>query len=328
MDFITAVIGLLLLLHNVEGQTTADPVPMITTASSTTSPSTESLTSTTPHHSSVMNPASTTAASTLSNSSVMNTTSPTVASTLSNSSVMNTTSPTVASTLSNSSVINTTSSTVASTLSNSSAINTTSTTVSSTFPTFTTPSYSRKCSAYPPLCCAGLNNSCYRGCYCDVACLRFRDCCPDFSTTCVTGSSSTSTTPNPDGQNGTSINTTASPVSNVTSTPPFPLNTYSGKCSEEPKLCCVGSNINCFRGCFCDEACVQYNDCCPDYMGICKNDIETVIGELRVSLLTTAGTSDQTIEASLYNATVRLQAYLKNISSAIESVRIIKFIKT
>ncbi|KAG7488434.1 hypothetical protein MATL_G00034520 [Megalops atlanticus] len=268
MDFLTAVIGLLLLLHSVEGQTTA--VSMITTASSTTSPSTE---------------------------------------------------------------------------------------IASTSPTFTNPSNSRKCSTYPPLCCAGQNNTCNRGCYCDVACLRFRDCCPDFSTTCVAVSTSTSTTPIPDGQNGTSINTTASPVSNVTSTPSFPLNTYSGKCSE-PKLCCMGSNLSCFRGCFCDEACVQYNDCCPDYTNICKedgqngtsinttaspvsnvtstpsfpsnmySDIKTVIGELRVSLLTTAGTSDQTVEASLHIATVRLQGYLKNISSAIESVRIIRFIKT
>ncbi|ROI64771.1 Proteoglycan 4 [Anabarilius grahami] len=40
----------------------------------------------------------------------------------------------------------------------------------------------------PDLCCSGLNNSCNRlNCYCDVACLRLRDCCPDFTPTCLTG---------------------------------------------------------------------------------------------------------------------------------------------
>ena len=44
-----------------------------------------------------------------------------------------------------------------------------------------------RCSSNPPLCCLGLNNSCFRGCFCDVACIRLKDCCPDFQTTCVTG---------------------------------------------------------------------------------------------------------------------------------------------
>ncbi|KAK6309019.1 hypothetical protein J4Q44_G00204820 [Coregonus suidteri] len=64
---------------------------------------------------------------------------------------------------------------------------------------------SRRCSSVLPLCCTGLNNSCFRGCYCDVACLRFRDCCPDFQTTCVTGV-----------QDETSLSATVSPVSNAT----------------------------------------------------------------------------------------------------------------
>ncbi len=42
--------------------------------------------------------------------------------------------------------------------------------------------------ANPDLCCSGLNSNCHRkNCYCDVACLRFKDCCPDFKPTCLTG---------------------------------------------------------------------------------------------------------------------------------------------
>ncbi|XP_051759659.1 mucin-2-like isoform X5 [Ctenopharyngodon idella] len=96
----------------------------------------------------------------------------------------------------------------------------------------------------PGLCCSGLNSSCHRlNCYCDVACLRLRDCCPDFKPTCLTVKNST---------NSTNQNT-------------LPL---TGKCSE-PTLCCSGVNYNCFRGCFCDEACKQLNDCCPDLNSTC-----------------------------------------------------------
>ncbi|XP_050973784.1 proteoglycan 4 [Labeo rohita] len=90
----------------------------------------------------------------------------------------------------------------------------------------------------PDLCCSGLNSSCRRlNCYCDVACLRLNDCCSDFKSTCLTV--------------------------NQSSTLPV-----TGTCSH-PTLCCSGLNHNCFRGCFCDEACKQHNDCCPDYNSIC-----------------------------------------------------------
>ncbi|XP_061086539.1 uncharacterized protein LOC133121355 [Conger conger] len=118
--------------------------------------------------------------------------------------------------------------------------------------------YSGNCSEYPPLCCDGFNSSCYRGCFCDVACLRNHDCCPDFTATCVTGE-----------QNGTAINTTVSPGSHGNDTTSFPQISYSGNCSEYPPLCCDGFNSSCYRGCFCDEACLQNHDCCPDFTATC-----------------------------------------------------------
>ncbi|KAL1269007.1 hypothetical protein QQF64_031296, partial [Cirrhinus molitorella] len=104
--------------------------------------------------------------------------------------------------------------------------------------------------ANPDLCCSGLNNSCHRkNCYCDVACLRLGDCCPDFKPICLT-------------VNNTTNNTKPSTL---------PL---TGTCSH-PTLCCNGGNFNCFRGCFCDEACKLYNDCCPDLNSTCNFPIPT-----------------------------------------------------
>ncbi|KAJ8279850.1 hypothetical protein COCON_G00069160 [Conger conger] len=54
---------------------------------------------------------------------------------------------------------------------------------------------------------------------------------------------------------------------------------------------------------------------------------ETVISQLKVSLLIPSGTGDQEVEAALYNASLALEAYLKNKFSAINSFRIRKFIK-
>ncbi|KAI1889177.1 hypothetical protein AGOR_G00176390 [Albula goreensis] len=183
-------------------------------------------------------------------------------------------------------------------------------------PSFTFPNFFGKCSAYPPLCCDGFNSGCNRGCFCDVACLRLNDCCPDFTTTCVTGE-----------LNGTSVNTTAPPGNNATNMTTFPLNSYSGSCSEEPALCCSGNDYNCFRGCFCDEACIQNNDCCPDYVNTCRGDIKTVISQLRVSIRAPPGTSNQAVTAAFYNGTLRLQEYLKSIFSEIESLRLTEIIK-
>ncbi|XP_043102985.1 poly(U)-specific endoribonuclease-like isoform X2 [Puntigrus tetrazona] len=99
--------------------------------------------------------------------------------------------------------------------------------------------------ANPDLCCSGLNDGCHRwDCYCDVACLRYKDCCPDFRSTCLTVNNSTSD-------------------SKPSSTLPL-----TGSCSH-PALCCTGFNYSCFSGCFCDEACVEHSDCCPDYNSTC-----------------------------------------------------------
>ncbi|RXN31456.1 integumentary mucin -like protein [Labeo rohita] len=104
--------------------------------------------------------------------------------------------------------------------------------------------------ANPGLCCSGLDNSCHRkNCYCDVACLRLNDCCPDFKPTCLTVNNTTnSTKPNA-----------------------LPL---TGTCSN-PTLCCSGGSFNCFRGCFCDEECKQYKDCCPDFNSTCNFNTTT-----------------------------------------------------
>ncbi|XP_029971779.1 flocculation protein FLO11-like isoform X6 [Salarias fasciatus] len=40
------------------------------------------------------------------------------------------------------------------------------------------------CAGPPALCCPGQNNSCSRGCFCDQACISFRDCCDDYLQTC------------------------------------------------------------------------------------------------------------------------------------------------
>ncbi|KAK7145470.1 hypothetical protein R3I93_013258 [Phoxinus phoxinus] len=99
--------------------------------------------------------------------------------------------------------------------------------------------------ANPNLCCTGFNSYCHRSnCYCDVACLRFGDCCHDFKHTCLAVNNSS---------NGTEPNNTL---------------TLTGTCSE-PTLCCSGVNYDCFRGCFCDQACKQLNDCCPDLNSTC-----------------------------------------------------------
>ncbi|XP_053087183.1 alpha-tectorin isoform X3 [Pangasianodon hypophthalmus] len=45
----------------------------------------------------------------------------------------------------------------------------------------------------------------------------------------------------------------------------------TGRCSVPTALCCMGHNNSCNRGCYCDEICVQFGDCCPDYLQTCKN---------------------------------------------------------
>ncbi|CAL8269269.1 unnamed protein product [Arctogadus glacialis] len=112
------------------------------------------------------------------------------------------------------------------------------------------------CASDPPLCCMGKDDSCFRGCYCDVACLRFGDCCSDFNATCITGFP----TSQPNLTNTTSTNETT-----------FPIFSFSGSCSANSSMCCSGNNPSCFNGCFCDESCASQTipDCCPDYNVTC-----------------------------------------------------------
>ncbi|KAL6458660.1 hypothetical protein MHYP_G00321320 [Metynnis hypsauchen] len=135
----------------------------------------------------------------------------------------------------------------------------------------------RSC-AHPAQCCPQQNNSCQRnGCFCDVACLRFHDCCPDFNAMCITG---------------VAQNSTHAPSNYPTFLP--------GSCMAEPALCCAGNNLACFRGCFCDEACQSYNDCCPDYDSTCNG----TPGSTVVTPTTRSSTSPQ-LDTSPLPSTVK-----------------------
>ncbi|GLD58542.1 uncharacterized protein AKAME5_001064700 [Lates japonicus] len=44
----------------------------------------------------------------------------------------------------------------------------------------------------------------------------------------------------------------------------------SDGCAGPPVLCCPGQNSGCIRvGCFCDQICTTFNDCCADYRSTC-----------------------------------------------------------
>ncbi|XP_059922992.1 uncharacterized protein LOC132469111 isoform X5 [Gadus macrocephalus] len=167
------------------------------------------------------------------------------------------------------------------------------------------------CASDPPLCCLGLDNSCSRVCFCDVACLRIGDCCSDFNATCITGFP----TSQPNLTNTTSTNETT-----------FPIFSFSGSCSANSSMCCSGNNPSCFNGCFCDESCASQTipDCCPDYNVTCMKATngtnptlttaspETVprtppdplklIFALSVSFLAPASYSNSTIQAAVEQA--------------------------
>ncbi|XP_018601529.1 integumentary mucin C.1-like [Scleropages formosus] len=175
-----------------------------------------------------------------------------------------------------------------------------------------------RCSADPPLCCLRQNNICNRGCFCDVACLRFRDCCSDFNSTCVTGFPSGTS----QSQNQTSMNNMTS-VNNTGST--FPIFSFSGSCASPGAMCCAGTNLSCFQGCFCDEACVNIGDCCPDYSSTClARPVQSVFANLLVSVNAPSYVTDSYVQATLQNATAQLQLYLQSTYSKFSSLSIIK----
>ncbi|XP_039542399.1 proteoglycan 4 [Pimephales promelas] len=158
--------------------------------------------------------------------------------------------------------------------------------------------------ADPDLCCSGVNNSCHRlNCFCDVACLRIGDCCPDFKPTCLTVNNSS---------NGTKPNNTL---------------TLTGKCSQ-PTLCCSGLNYDCFRGCFCDEVCKQFNDCCPDLNSTCifnntqtaappvnstapPTDVLTLLTNLDVEILAEESSTEEERQAALRQVGALVESYLR-----------------
>ncbi|KAI7790493.1 vitronectin [Triplophysa rosa] len=48
----------------------------------------------------------------------------------------------------------------------------------------------------------------------------------------------------------------------------------TGSCAQPSPMCCEGQNDECYRGCYCDEACLQRNECCPDYTQTCPPPTE------------------------------------------------------
>ncbi|KAK7149253.1 hypothetical protein R3I94_008774 [Phoxinus phoxinus] len=143
---------------------------------------------------------------------------------------------------------------------------------------------SAQCSGPPVLCCAGQNNGCSRGCYCDEACITIGDCCPDYQQTCPHSQPSSPPSPTwmtPDSPTLSSSSSslpvtlssqTSAPSSSsqlTTSPTSSSIASPSGQCSVPTVLCCPGHNNECYRGCFCDEVCILIGDCCPDYQQTC-----------------------------------------------------------
>ncbi|CAM4575989.1 unnamed protein product [Leuciscus chuanchicus] len=193
--------------------------------------------------------------------------------------------------------------------------------------TTTTQTPARSC-ANPDLCCSGHNSSCHRlNCFCDVACLRIGDCCPDFKPTCLTVNNSS---------NGTESNNTL---------------TLTGTCSK-PSLCCSGVNYNCFRGCFCDEVCKQFNDCCPDLNSTCNTttfmtsvtfsidfnttyppfftttaspppkDVLSILTNLDVEVLAEESSTEEERQAALRQVAALLESYLRAYNNDIYSFEV------
>ncbi|XP_048866000.1 uncharacterized protein LOC125739681 isoform X1 [Brienomyrus brachyistius] len=172
-----------------------------------------------------------------------------------------------------------------------------------TTPSTVTPQgYSMSCRQDPPLCCMSYDWSCYRGCHCDVGCLRRGDCCSDFKETCVTGFLN-ETTDLP--TNGTNI--TSSGDFNASSQ--FPIWSLSGSCKSPEPMCCYWYDYNCYRGCFCDNACKNNGDCCPDYESTCS---VTVLLNLNVRLLVPTAASEYEIDSALYSGAAQLDQALQS----------------
>ncbi|KAI4902744.1 hypothetical protein NFI96_001722 [Prochilodus magdalenae] len=85
---------------------------------------------------------------------------------------------------------------------------------------------------------------------------------------------------------------------NGTGNPPLTGGNVTG-CSDPTILCCQGTNSTCRRGCFCDQACLIFRDCCLDYKQTCTQHTKKVVFDLQVCRQSTA--NGQVTQESLQN---------------------------
>jgi len=100
--------------------------------------------------------------------------------------------------------------------------------------------------------CGGSN--CAAGCWCDSLCSGYGDCCPDYVEVCTDdGAPPTPSEP---------AESTSEPAPS-TSEP-----------AEENKQTCAGfcDGANYQAGCYCDGVCLDWGDCCPDFLEMCNDE--------------------------------------------------------
>ncbi|XP_054889505.1 uncharacterized protein LOC129362152 isoform X2 [Poeciliopsis prolifica] len=94
-------------------------------------------------------------------------------------------------------------------------------------------------------------------------------------------------------------------------------------CSDPPILCCAGQNNGCFRKtCYCDQACVNFRDCCSDFNSTCMNYFQSMTLHLKVSLLTQGSNNNNGTRQALltYLSNTLLQSTCKNCSLSIKHI--------
>jgi len=115
------------------------------------------------------------------------------------------------------------------------------------------PDYFEECTdgGSPPTPGAGCENACGGsspdGCYCDVGCEQFADCCSNYDTECKNPA------PEP-----------------TTTSLAGPTPTEDGGVKQTCEGFCKGANYE--ANCYCDDTCLDWGDCCPDYLAACNTD--------------------------------------------------------
>ncbi|KAG7319736.1 hypothetical protein KOW79_016879 [Hemibagrus wyckioides] len=89
----------------------------------------------------------------------------------------------------------------------------------------------------------------------------------------------------------------------------------SAGCSEPTALCCPGTNSLCHRGCFCDEACLQFRDCCPDYSQTCITLSRQVTTTTTTTMASTSNTSKSTFSTKPTTSVTITTDKAQNISN-------------